>query len=181
MSYGEPKFLKMNASFTCELSQFWYIFQQVIDRDSALSDIEAQMKVDFEMHERKFALMRSQVLELRELLSSKSDLLRSKDQYIQQTEDQCLKLENDLFKAQKELERVINEQKELVRQGLPESMQLQGISSVTDVIRIQGKIRYSGVYVVLFFLWGDFCGFHTYTVCVHTHINLAPMQISHIQ
>ncbi len=112
---------------------------QVIDRDSALSDIETQMKADFEMHHQKFTLMKSQVLELREKLSSTNDLLRSKDQYIQKTEDRCLGLEGELFKARKELERVGLEQKDLLRQGVPEGMQIQGVSSVADIIRIQGE------------------------------------------
>ena len=56
---------------------------QVIDRDVALQDIELQMKKDYEMHDRKFAVLKSQVLELREQLSDKDNQLRAKDQYIQ--------------------------------------------------------------------------------------------------
>ena len=51
---------------------------QVIDRDVALQDIDLQMKKDYEMHDKKFANLKSQVLELREQLSSKGDMLRSK-------------------------------------------------------------------------------------------------------
>ena len=116
---------------------------QVLDRDSALSDIETQMKSDFEMHHKKFAQMKSQVIELREQLSSMTDVLRSKDQYIQKTEDRSLGLENELFKVRKELERVLHEQNELVRQGLLENIQLQGVNSVSDVIRIQGKAEFT--------------------------------------
>lgn len=112
---------------------------QVIDRDSALSDIETQMKADFEMHHKKFTLMKSQVLDLREKLSSSNDHLRSKDQYIQKTEDRCLGLEGELFKCRKELERISLEHKELMRQGIPEGLQqMQGVASVSDFIRIQG-------------------------------------------
>ncbi len=113
---------------------------QVIDRDSALSDIENQMKTDFEMHHKKFTLMKSQVLDLREKLSSSNDHIRSKDQYIQKTEDSCLGLEGELFKARKELERMSLEHKELMRQGIPEGLQqMQGVASVSDLIRIQGN------------------------------------------
>ena len=112
---------------------------QVIDRDSALSDIETQMKADFELHHKKFAQMKSQVLELREQLSTSSEQIRSKDQYIQKIEERCLSLEGDLFKSQKELERVGLEQKEVMRAGLPENLQLQGVGSVSEVIRLQSK------------------------------------------
>jgi len=57
---------------------------KVIDRDMALQDIELQMKKDYEMHDRKFTTLKSQVLESREQLSGKDDLLRAKDQYILQ-------------------------------------------------------------------------------------------------
>lgn len=131
---------------------------QVIDRDSALSDIEMQMKLDFELHHKKFTMMKSQVIDLREQLSSCSDMLRSKDQYIQKTEDRCLGLEAELFKTQKELERVALEQKELVNQGLPESLQMRGMASVTDVIRIQSEliVLYSVVVLVLIMYLGKF-------------------------
>ena len=112
--------------------------QQVIDRDSALGDIETQMKGDFEMHHKKFALVKSQVISLREELSTCKEQLRSKDQYIQKTEERCLELEGEVFKTRKEMERRIAEQTELVRQGLPENMQMQGMASVTDMIRRQG-------------------------------------------
>ena len=56
---------------------------QVIDWDVALQDIELQMKKDYDMHDRKFALLKLQVLELREQLSDKDNQLRAKDQYIQ--------------------------------------------------------------------------------------------------
>ena len=56
---------------------------QMIDWDVALQDIELQMKKDYDMHDRKFALLKLQVLELREQLSDKDNQLRAKDQYIQ--------------------------------------------------------------------------------------------------
>ena len=111
---------------------------QVIDRDVALQDIELQMKKDYEMHDRKFALLKSQVLELREQLSDKDNQLRAKDQYIQQTEERCLEAQNQLFKARKEMERVLKEREQLVTKGIPENLQLQGITSVADALRVQG-------------------------------------------
>ena len=111
---------------------------QVIDRDVALQDIELQMKKDYEMHDRKFALLKSQVLELREQLSDKDNQLRAKDQYIQQTEERCLEAQNQLFKAHKEMERVLKEREQLVTKGIPENLQLQGITSVADALRVQG-------------------------------------------
>ena len=112
---------------------------QVIDRDVALQDIELQMKKDYEMHDRKFALLKSQVLELREQLSEKDNQLRAKDQYIQQTEERCLDAENQLFKSHKEMERVLQERDQLVTKGIPENLQLQGITSVADALRVQGR------------------------------------------
>ena len=70
----------------------------------ALQDIELQMKKDYEMHDRKFALLKSQVLELREQLSDEDNQLRAKDQYIQQTEERCLEAQNQLFKAHKKMD-----------------------------------------------------------------------------
>ncbi|MCG8623211.1 MAG: hypothetical protein MJE68_14600, partial [Proteobacteria bacterium] len=100
--------------------------------------IELQMKKDYEMHDRKFALLKSQVLELREQLSDKDNQLRAKDQYIQQTEERCLEAQNQLFKAHKEMERVLKEREQLVTKGIPENLQLQGITSVADALRVQG-------------------------------------------
>jgi hypothetical protein len=111
---------------------------QVIDHDSALSDIETQMKADFEMHHRKFVLMKLQVINLQEEVSASNDLLQSKDQYTQKTEERCLGLEGELFKMQKEMERQVEEQKELMRQGLPEGARIPGVASVTDMICLQG-------------------------------------------
>ena len=116
---------------------------QVIDRDVALQDIELQMKKDYEMHDRKFALLKSQVLELREQLSDKDNQLRTKDQYIQQSEERCLEAQNQLFKAHKEMERVLKERDQLVTKGIPENLQLQGITSVADALRVQGM---KGIY-----------------------------------
>ena len=111
---------------------------QVIDRDVALQDIELQMKKDYEMHDKKFALLKSQVLELREQLSEKDNLLHTKDLYIQESEERCLDLGNQLFKAHKEMERVLKERDQLVTKGIPENLQLQGITTVTDALRVQG-------------------------------------------
>ena len=76
---------------------------QVIDRDMALQDIELQMKKDYEMDDRNFASLKSQVLEFREQLSAKDNLIRTKDQYIQQTEERCLQYESQTLKAHKDL------------------------------------------------------------------------------
>ena len=112
---------------------------QVIDRDFALQDIELQMKKDYEMHDKKFGLLKSQVLELREQLSEKDNLLRAKEVYIQQSEERRLDVENQLFKSRKEMQRVLQERDQLATKGIPESLQLQGITNVTDALRVQGK------------------------------------------
>ena len=112
---------------------------KVIDRDFALQDIELQMKKDYEAHDKKFGLLKSQVLELREKLSEKDNLLRTKDLYIQQSEERCLDVENQLFKSHKEMERVLQEREQLVKKGIPENLQLQGITSVAEAMRVQGK------------------------------------------
>ena len=112
---------------------------QVIDRDFALQDIELQMKKDYEMHDKKFGLLKSQVLELREQLSEKDNLLRAKDVYIQQSEERRLDVENQLFKSHKDIERVLQERDQLATKGIPENLQLQGITSVTDALRVQGR------------------------------------------
>lgn len=108
---------------------------QVMVRDSALSDIETQMKADFEAHHKKFTFVKSQVLDLREQMSAMKDLLRSKDQYIHQTEERCIAMENDLFKVRKELD-------DFVRQSVSEKMKMQGVSNVADVIRLQSEFLF---------------------------------------
>ena len=115
---------------------------QVMVRDSALSDIETQMKADFEAHHKKFTFVKSQVLELREQMSAMKDVLRSKDQYIYQTEERCIALENELFKVRKELEGTIKGQKSFLRENMSEKMKMQGVTSVTDVIQLQSEFRY---------------------------------------
>lgn len=112
---------------------------KVIDRDFALQDIELQMKKDYEAHDKKFGLLKSQVLELREKLSEKDNLLRNKDLYIQQSEERYLDAENQLFKSRKEIEKVLKEREQLVTKGIPENLQLQGITSVAEALRVQGK------------------------------------------
>ena len=112
---------------------------QVIDRDVALQDIELQMKKDYEMHDRKFALLKSQVLGLREQLSDKNDQLRAKDQYIQQSEERCLEAQKQLFKADKEMERILKKRDQLTK-GMPENLQLQGVTNVADALTVQGTI-----------------------------------------
>ena len=81
-----------------------------------------------------------QVLELREQMSGMEDQLRSKDQYIHQTEERCVAVENELFKVRKELDGNLQGQKEFVRQAVTDKMKVQGVSSVTDVIRMHRKI-----------------------------------------
>ena len=115
---------------------------QVIDRDFALQDIELQMKKDYEMNDKKFALHKSQVLQLREQLSEKDNLLRTKDLYIHQSEERCLDIEKQLFKSHKEMERALKERDQLVTKGIPENLQLQGITTVTDALRVQGIVFY---------------------------------------
>ena len=112
---------------------------QVMVRDSALSDIETQMKTDFEVHHSKFALVKSQVLELREQVSALEDLLRSKDQYIHQTEEKSIAMENELFKVRKELEGLMQSQKLFVRQNVSEKMKFEGVNDIVDVIRLLSK------------------------------------------
>ena len=107
---------------------------QVIDRDMALQDIELQMKKDYEMHDRNFASLKTQVLEFREQLSTKDNLIRAKDQYIQQTEERCLEYESQTLKARKDLERALQEREQLI----PENLQRSGLSNMSDVIRLQG-------------------------------------------
>ena len=107
---------------------------QVIDRDMALQDIELQMKKDYEMHDRNFASLKTQVLEFREQLSAKDNLIRTKDQYIQQTEERCLEYESQTCKAHKDLERALQEREQLI----PENLQRSGLSNMSDVIRVQG-------------------------------------------
>ena len=116
---------------------------KVIDRDMALQDIELQMKKDYEMHDRKFTTLKSQVLESREQLSGKDDLLRAKDQYILQTEERILECENQLLKSRKDLERALQEREQLMKQGLPENFQLPpGLTNMSDVIRVQGMYSF---------------------------------------
>ena len=107
---------------------------QVIDRDMALQDIELQMKKDYEMHDRNFASLKTQVLEFREQLSAKDNLIWTKDQYIQQTEERCLEYESQTLKAHKDLERALQEREQLI----PENLQRSGLSNMSDVIRVQG-------------------------------------------
>ena len=104
---------------------------QVIDRDVALQDIELQMRTDYETHDRRYASLKSQVLDLREQLSANDDLLRAKDQYIEQKEERVLDLERQLLKVSKDLER-----EKLMTQGLPENMSGMNVS---DVLRAQGE------------------------------------------
>ena len=112
---------------------------KVIDRDMALQDIELQMKKDYELHDRKFTTLKSQVLESREELSGKDDLLRTKEQYILQTEERILECENQLLNARKDLERALQEREQLMKQGLPDNFQLPaGMTNMSDVIRVQG-------------------------------------------
>ncbi len=112
--------------------------QKVIIRDSALTDIEAQMKSDFEMHHKKFTLMKSQVLELREDNSAMTDLLRSKDIFIHQMEERNMNLENEIFKMRKDLERMCLEQNEMMRHGVPEEMKVKGVTNIAEVVQLQG-------------------------------------------
>ena len=92
------------------------------------------MKKDYEMHDRNFASLKTQVLEFREQLSAKDNLIRTKDQYIQQTEERCLEYESQTCKAHKDLERALQEREQLI----PENLQRSGLSNMSDVIRVQG-------------------------------------------
>ena len=49
-----------------------------------------------------------------------------------------MEAQNQLFKAHKEMERVLKEREQLVTKGIPESLQLQGITNVADALRVQG-------------------------------------------
>ena len=76
----------------------------MIDHDMAPQDIELQMKKDYELRNRKFTTLKSQVLISREELSGKDNLLRTKDQYIPQTEERMLECGNQLQNSRKDLE-----------------------------------------------------------------------------
>ena len=105
-------------SVTVLTKQIESLQDQVIDRDVALQDIELEMKKDYEMHDRKFATLKGQVLELRKQLSAKDDLLRINGLYIQKTEERCIECENQLFKSRKELERILAEREQMIPTGM---------------------------------------------------------------
>ena len=64
---------------------------------------------------------------------------QTQDQYIQKMEERYLECEGQLFKARKEME-------QFVAQGLPESMQIAGVTNVGDAIRLQGACMYMHVH-----------------------------------
>lgn len=107
---------------------------KVIVRDLALKDIEAQMRIDYESHDKTFSQLKSQLkgqlIDLRQELSFKTEALVVKDQFIQDLKDRCMNTESELFKLHKEMERVMQEA----------GFQLSGPSgSITEVIRLQTK------------------------------------------
>lgn len=118
--------------------QVEFLQDQVIDRDMALQDIELQMRKDYESHDKKFAQLKSQVLELREQLSAKDDQIRTRDQYIQHIEERSSDMDEQMFKSRKELERMLQEREQLVAQGLPENIQLSGLN-IAELICSQGE------------------------------------------
>lgn len=93
---------------------------KVYARDMALKDIDMQMKEDYESHNRRFSLLKSQVLDLKEEISINADALLAKDQYIHQIEERSLNAESELYKLRKEMERVLQE-----ALNVPEGFQLQ--------------------------------------------------------
>ena len=93
---------------------------KVYARDMALKDIDTQVKEDYEAHNRRIALLTSQILDLKEENSLKADGLLSKDQYIHQIEERSLNAESELYKLRKEMERVLQE-----ALNVPEGFQLQ--------------------------------------------------------
>lgn len=117
---------------------------KVIDRDMALRDIEVQMREDFESHDLKFSLLKSQLLALQEELSSKEELLLARDQFIQETEDRCVNAENEVVKLRKEMERAMQE-----ALNVPEGFQLSSHSrNISELVRAQNEElqRINGIY-----------------------------------
>ena len=82
---------------------------KVIARDMALKDIDAQMRMDYESHDHTFSQLKSQLLSLREELSTKIDTVHAKDQYIQEMEGRCLSAENECIGLRKEMDRAMQE------------------------------------------------------------------------
>ena len=93
---------------------------KVYARDMALRDIDAQMKEDYEKHNRRFSLLKSQVLELKEEVAMNSGALLTKDQYMHELEERSLNAESELFKLKKQMEQAIQE-----ALNVPDGFQLQ--------------------------------------------------------
>lgn len=93
---------------------------KVIARDMALKDIDLQMKEDYEAHNRRFSLLKGQILDLKEEMSMNADALLAKDQYIHEVEERSLNAESELYKLRKEMECILQE-----ALNVPEGFQLQ--------------------------------------------------------
>ena len=103
---------------------------KVIARDMALKDIDAQMRMDYESHDHTFSQLKSQLLSLREELSTKIDALHSRDQYIHTVEERCLAAENDCIALRKELDCAMQDVMKF---------QLSGHGGNIDVIQSQAE------------------------------------------
>ena len=103
---------------------------KVIARDMALKDIDAQMRMDYESHDHTFGQLKSQLLSLREELSTKIDTVHAKDQYIQEMEGRCHSTENECISLRKEMDRAMQEALKV-----PEIFQLPGHNgNIVDVV-----------------------------------------------
>lgn len=124
---------------------------KVYARDMALRDIDAQMKEDYEKHNRRFSLLKSQVLELKEEVAMNSGALLTKDQYMHELEERSLNAESELFKLKKQMEQAIQE-----ALNVPDGFQLQRYMYINQIssngicyICIENSLlQFSGILII---------------------------------